>query len=110
AAGQVHVQQHHVRPRRPDHLDRLVDIARLPDDLDAAAQLRLDPGTEHLVVVDEHDPLQVLTHALSSVGGRPPTPPGFAALMFSLSPTAPQYPPRARSGPSPSRRCAPYVR
>lgn len=54
------VEQHHLGAGRRDHGDRLVHIGRLTDDLDTGlfgtADLRLHAGTEHPVVVDEHDP------------------------------------------------------
>ena len=55
AAGQVDVEQHHVRLRGQDHLDRARGVGGLADDGHRAAELGADAGAEHRVVVDEHD-------------------------------------------------------
>src|SRR6185437_15581556 len=56
AAGQVHVEQHHVRLQLGDHLDRGLDVVGLADHLDLVAELGPDAGPEQAVVIDDHDP------------------------------------------------------
>ena len=79
AAGQVHVQQHHVRPGPRDHVHRGVDVRGLADDLQRRVQLGLDPRPEHAVVVheDEADRVGHGRAPCGSVGGgRRPGRPG----------------------------------
>ena len=56
AAGQVHVQQHDVRPQLGDQLDRGLHVVGLAHHLDLAAEFGADPGPEQSVVVDQDDP------------------------------------------------------
>jgi hypothetical protein len=53
AVGHVHVEQHHVRLRATDRVDRLLDAARLPRDLQVLLELGPDAGPEQLVIVDD---------------------------------------------------------
>ena len=59
AAGQVHVEQHHLGLVLGDRGDRLVDVGGLGQDLDLAGagggQLGADAAAEHGVVVDDDD-------------------------------------------------------
>ena len=55
AAGEVHVEQHHLRLVLEHGLHGLVDVGRLGDDVDGGAELGPDAGAEHGVVVDDHD-------------------------------------------------------
>ncbi len=55
AAGQVHVEEHHLGLVRDDRGDGLVDVGGLGDDVDRGAELGAYAGAEHGVVVDDHD-------------------------------------------------------
>ena len=54
-AGQVYVEQHHLRLVLEYGGHGLVDVGRLGDDVDRGAELGADAGAEHGVVVDDHD-------------------------------------------------------
>src|SRR6516165_1971175 len=56
AAGQVHVEQHHVGQHRGDQLDRGLHVVRLAHHVDLPAELGADPGAEQAMVVDQDDP------------------------------------------------------
>jgi hypothetical protein len=55
-AGQVHVEQDHVRAGPADAVDGRVHLAGLADDLELGPQLGPEPRQEEVVVVDEKDP------------------------------------------------------
>ena len=103
AAGEVHVEQHHLRLVLGDGGDRLVDVGGLGQDVDVTApdalQLGADAPAEHRVVVDDHD------HGTSWLMG-------CSLMVLLLSGLAGQVQAhlgarrRARSGPRPSRRGA----
>ncbi|CAM5686228.1 hypothetical protein SCALM49S_05510 [Streptomyces californicus] len=100
AAREVDVEEDDLGAGRRDDGDRLVDVGGLADHLDAgllgAADLRLHPGAEHPVVVDEHDPYPSLR-----------APGGFGvlghSLALSISSSTSVPPPgteRSRGGPA----------
>ena len=55
ASGQVHVEQDHVGEPLADELDGGLRLVRLAHHLDGVAQLGLDAGPEHGVVLDQED-------------------------------------------------------
>ena len=55
AAGQVHVEQHHVGQALADELDGGTRLVGLAHHLDRVAQLGLHAGAEHGVVLDQED-------------------------------------------------------
>src|ERR1022692_3847069 len=60
AAGQVHVEQHHIGQAAGDQRDRGLHVIRLADDLDLVAELGPDPGAEQAMIVNEDDPGPVI--------------------------------------------------
>ena len=56
AAGQMHVEQHHIGNDRGDQVDRGLHVVRLAHHVNLLAQLGADPGAEQPVVVDQHHP------------------------------------------------------
>ena len=52
AAGQVHVEQHHVGEEPPDDVDGGPDVLGLADHFDVAAKFGSNTGAEQPVVVD----------------------------------------------------------
>src|SRR5215207_8973446 len=55
-AGQVDVEQHDVRPGGEDDVNCRVRISGLSDNGDGAADLSLDSGTEHRMVIHHDHP------------------------------------------------------
>ena len=51
-ARQVHIKQHHIRPGLQNHDDGSVGIGGLADNGDRTADLGLDTGAEHGVIID----------------------------------------------------------
>ena len=69
AAGQVHVEQHHVGPLLVHHGDRLLHRCGLPDHRDARVEVGLEPGAEDGVVIDDDHATGVLhAHVIFSLG------------------------------------------
>ena len=92
------VHQRHVGPQPGDHLDGLLAVGRLADDLEVGlgGEQRAEPGAHHALVVDDHQP----GGHVASRSGR---------LAASTHPTATVSPRgrRCRRRARPARGCRP---
>src|SRR5512132_1368368 len=83
---QVHVKQHHVRLRMQNDSDSAVGIGSFTDDGYRTADLCLDAGAKHRMIIDDDDPIRppLGRCALRIVGIR-----GFGHLLSSSRTSVP---------------------